>query len=83
MNRPKLHLEKGMTAAEYAHQVSTYHAPDDEQKVAHKKVADATAACIAAILEAAPSCADTTHAIRLVREARMWANSAIALRGFV
>lgn len=59
----------------------TYHAPKDHETVArYTFIKRAAVAFAKAIRDNCPSSADRTHAIRCVREARMWANASIALR---
>lgn len=59
----------------------TYHAPTEDQVARLQAVNDAAKALAEAILQNAPESADRTTAIRLVREARMWANASIVLEG--
>jgi hypothetical protein len=63
--------------------VFTYQSPNSETIPKYNKINAAAAVFAQAILENTPSCADQTAAIRLVREARMTANAAIALEGLV
>lgn len=60
-----------------------YHAPDADQQVAYEKLRQSAKDFAAAIVDLTPPSADQTAAIRLVREAVMTANAAIALRGLV
>ena len=58
----------------------TYH--NDPAKIpAYAAINEAAKALARAIRDACPVCADPSAAIRLVREARMTANAAIALDG--
>ena len=57
----------------------TYHAPTPEQIPKYQAINDAAKAFALVIFENAPECADRTSALRKLRDARMWANSAIAL----
>lgn len=57
----------------------TYHAPADDQPERYRNITEAGEALCNAILDNAPRCPDRTVALRTVREARMWANAAIAL----
>jgi len=61
--------------------VFTYQPATPEQQKAYATIRQAGIAFARAILQNAPSCADRTTAVRCVREARMWANAAIALDG--
>ncbi len=61
----------------------TYHAPSGDQAERYAKINEAAKALAVAIYENCPPCADTTHAVRQVRDAKLWANSAIALQGAV
>jgi alkanesulfonate monooxygenase SsuD/methylene tetrahydromethanopterin reductase-like flavin-dependent oxidoreductase (luciferase family) len=59
----------------------TYHSPTPEQQVKYVALRDTAKAFAKAIVSAAPDCADTTAAVRKVREAVMTANQAIACGG--
>lgn len=63
--------------------VFSYHAPDSDQLVVYEKLRSAAREFAKAILELTPGCADQQAAIRLVREAVMTANAAVALKGGV
>jgi hypothetical protein len=63
--------------------VVRYHKPTEEQIVQHEKLAVAAENFLRVILEQCPPCADTSAAIRLVREAKMTASAAVALNGMV
>lgn len=56
----------------------TYHSPTPEQLPKYREIRDAGLFLAQVILHNAPACADQTAAIRLVREAVMTANAAIA-----
>ena len=60
-----------------------YHAPDADQQVAYEKLRTEARQFAKAILDLTPRCADQQAAVRLVREAVMTANAAIALKGLV
>lgn len=60
-----------------------YHKPEADQLEAFEKVREAGVNLVKVILEYVPECADRTVAIRKVREVRMDANQAIALRGAI
>jgi hypothetical protein len=59
----------------------TYHAPTPEQLPKYAAINAAAKAFAKAILDNTSSCADQSHAIRLIRDARMWGNAAVALNG--
>lgn len=59
----------------------TYHSPTEGEKRKYEAINKAAMALAMVILVATPQCADQTAAIRLVRQARMTANAAIACRG--
>lgn len=59
--------------------LSYYHAPSDDQIKRMKEVADSCKAFLLMVFRNCPECADRTTALREIRNARMWANSAIAL----
>lgn len=71
--------------ARYTHEnldrVFTYQPVTPEKAIKFAAVADASKALAAAIIDNCPECADKTHALRVLRDARMWANAAIALDG--
>ena len=58
-----------------------YHKPDDFQMASYKAIRIAGKDLAEAILDNCPASADTTAAIRKVREAVMTANAAIACGG--
>lgn len=62
-------------------EVMTYKAPDEVAVGQHKRIQEGAIAFAEVVLTNAPECADTTTAIRKIREAKLWANSAIALGG--
>ena len=64
-------------------EIFKYHAPEPFQIPAYNRVRDAARVFAVAILDETPACADQSAAIRLVREAVMTANAAIALKGRV
>lgn len=55
-----------------------YHPPKGDQQDEYEKIRQAAKEFAKVILRCAPDGADTTYAIRLVRQAMMWANAAIA-----
>ncbi len=57
--------------------------PNEETKDRYRKVTRAAQTLAETILDCVPNCADRSAALRSVREARMWANAAIALNGEV
>lgn len=57
----------------------TYHAPRPDQIPRYQELRDAGRVLAEAIAACCPPCADTSAAIRKVREAVMTANAAIAL----
>lgn len=61
--------------------VFTYQPATPAQTEAYTKIREAGIALAKAILDNVPNCADRSNALRLVREARMWANAAVALDG--
>ena len=72
-----------LSPAEKLDQIFTYHAPTPDDTVAYEKLRSSARSFAKAILELTPPCADQSAAIRLVREAVMTANAAIALHGLV
>lgn len=59
----------------------TYHPPDNEQMVKYAAIRGAAKAMARIIYQNTPVSADQTAAIRLLRQAVMTANAAIATRG--
>jgi hypothetical protein len=59
----------------------TYHAPSESQQVSYVRIREAALAFAIIIRNEAPACADTTAALRKLREAVMTANQAIACGG--
>ncbi len=66
-------------SADNLEDIFTYHAPGDWERNSYEKIRDQAKSLAAVILERCPPCADTSAAIRKVREAVMIANAAIAL----
>lgn len=60
-------------------QVVHWHRPNQESIQKMEKIAAASEVLMETILDNAPDCADRATALRSVREARMWSNSAISL----
>lgn len=65
------------------HAVFTYHPPSPEQTKQYVAIREAAGRMAFAILDNTPVCADQQAAIRLLREAVMTANAAVALQGIV
>jgi hypothetical protein len=59
----------------------TYHAPSDDQIPRYIAITEAAKAFAEVIDDNCPASADRTAAVRLVQQARMTANAAIALNG--
>lgn len=59
----------------------TYHSPTPEQLPKYLAIREAGKSFADAIVANAPDCADTTAAVRKIREAVMTANQAIACGG--
>lgn len=71
-------LRRRITDDELANWFS-YHPPVDQHQVAqYQEIRDAGLELAHLIRDSCPPSADTTHAVRTVREAVMWANAAIA-----
>lgn len=73
----------GQVTQENAAEVIRYHRPTEEQIKRHEALAVAAEAMLRAILDNCPPCADTSAALRLVREAKMTASAAVALDGMI
>ena len=72
--------------AENVHEVMTYHPPQHANPNTPKKyknIETAAEAFARVILDNAPECADRSEALRMVRLAKMWANSSVALDGLI
>lgn len=67
-------------ARSWAHHASVYHSKPDAE-LEFRAVAQGCEDFLIVILRNCPPCADRTTALNRVREARMWANSSIALEG--
>jgi len=63
--------------------VYTYQPPREDQIPKFIVVQKALLEAAKVVEENCPSCADRSHALRLLRDVRMWANAAIALDGVV
>lgn len=63
------------------HEMSTYHAPNPSQVERYANISFACESFLRVIRDNSPDSPDRSTAIRDVRSARMWANSAIANEG--
>ena len=79
MRDPKYDIDR----EEWLKEENTYHAPDHEQQKKYKAIEEATIKMMQAIFLNVPHCADRTAALRKLRECRMTANAAIALKGLI
>jgi len=77
------HPSNRIETQEQLDQIFTYHAPVEGQPRRYVLIREAGKKLAETILACCPGCADTTAAIRKVREAVMVANAAIALEGEV
>ncbi len=71
------HPSNKVTLENVSH-IFTYHRPTADTIPRYEKINAAALELARVILEQAPDCADRTAAIRLVTQARMQANAAIA-----
>ncbi len=55
-----------------------YHKPTGDQPQRYENINDAAKHFAKVVLANCPECADRTHSIRVIRDARMWANCSIA-----
>jgi len=69
-----------VTAFDLDH-IFQYHAPDSNDLVKYHDIREAGKTFAEVILKNIDSCADQEYTIRLIREAVMFANAAIALKG--
>jgi hypothetical protein len=63
--------------------IFSYHAPTPDQIPKYEAIREAARVFAAVVLASTPQCADQQAALRLLREAAMTANAAIALQGAV
>ena len=63
--------------------VFTYQKSEADQIPKYEAIREAFITCARAVLEHVPECADRSAALRSLRDARMEANAAIALRGMI
>jgi hypothetical protein len=63
--------------------ILTYQQPRQDQIPKFMAIRVAIEAAYKAVEDNCPPCADRSHTLRLLRDARMWANAAIALDGVV
>lgn len=73
----------GRVTKQNAGEVVRYHPPTPDQVKAHEALASAAEAFLQVILSVCPECADTSAALRHVRDAKMTASAAVALNGLV
>jgi hypothetical protein len=62
-------------------ELTSYHEPSTVDLARYQRINEAARLMLAVILQTTPRCADQSAAVRLVREARMTANAAIACDG--
>lgn len=72
-----------MTELDKIDEVFTYHKPKTDDIAKYQDIRDAAKNLAFVVLKNTPKCADQSFAIRLIREAVMTANAAIALDGLV
>ena len=72
--------ERELTPEEIIDDLFTYHAPTPEQAEKYRRINNATKAAALVIHQECPPSPDRTAAMRLLREARMTANSSIATK---
>lgn len=76
-------LFKAMTAEQKQDFIFTYQQPREDQIPKFVAVRDALLNAANVVEANCPPCADRSHTLRLLRDARMWADAAIALDGVV
>lgn len=74
---------RSSTLSEKLDDIFRYHAPEGDQPRRYEEIRTAAKELARVICRNTPVCADQTAAIRLLREAVMTANAAIALKGLV
>ncbi len=80
-NAPR--FERPKTLAEKLPDIFTYHSPKGDQPKKYAMIREKALELAQLIVTETPQSADQTAAIRLLREAIMTANAAIALEGLV
>jgi hypothetical protein len=60
-----------------------YNASDPDQRAKYEETMGVLQAAAEKVIQIVPDCADRTTALRCLREARMWANAAINLKGSI
>ena len=73
----------GFVTKDNVETIFTYQKPREDQLPKFDAVREALVVAAKAILDNCPACADTSAALRKLREARMDANAAIALDGAI
>lgn len=68
---------------EWVEHVLTYQPCNPEQDVHYDAIRKAAVEFMKTVLAHTPKCADQSATVRLIREARMTANAAIALNGII
>ena len=76
-----METEETMISQEQLDNWFVYHSPSADQLPKYQAIREAAKVFAATIVANAPDCADTTAAVRKVREATMTANQAIACGG--
>lgn len=76
-------VNRPMTLEEKLPAIFTYHSPIGNQPQLYQALREKALELAQLIVASTPTCADQTAAIRLLREAVMTANAAIALDGLV
>lgn len=76
-------MQRPLTLAEKLPEIFTYHAPTGEAPKKYAAIREKALEMAQVIVDNTPTCADQTAAIRLLREAVMIANAAVALDGLV
>ena len=75
------HAARPMTSEEILAELFKYHAPNDFTIPKYAAINQAAKNFAEVVLQNCPSSADRSAAIRLIRDARMTANAAVALNG--
>jgi hypothetical protein len=73
----------GQVTKDNVEDVIIYHKPDEDAVAAISRIRERAEAFIRIILTDCPNCADSSAAIRKVREAMMTANASIVLKGLI
>jgi len=79
--RPEAQIGRALNEAEIVAELFRYHPPRPRDLAKYSAINQAAKNFAEVLLQNCPPCADRSASIRMIREARMTANAAIALDG--